>query len=324
MNADLPTLAAPITYTSRPRRSRRMAATAAGTPAPLLLLTCTWVGEEERRQQDEGMHAAAAQGQASGGVWVWAPFPVQRLLNKAATELRNRSTGSPALKQACSWAQSACHTSLHALARATQHSSLAPTQPQPTAGQVHPHRGVVLEGGTRHMTTQSSTRGPTAIHPICQLTRCTDTAEMRLKAAKARSHSAISSGLLPAGSKSTLVPISMMGLLPVAAEKTEGERVSVRCRRAPGPLVVQTSLFAQAKGCRLQPHTQQSHARAAPSRGHPTLTNQLPNFAQNGPGCVQQVHQQHHQRPLLLHHPGGAEGGTKAHKWVWRQQRSAA
>lgn len=29
-----------MTYTSRPRRSRRMAATAAGTPAPLLLLTC--------------------------------------------------------------------------------------------------------------------------------------------------------------------------------------------------------------------------------------------------------------------------------------------
>lgn len=35
-NADLPTLAAPTTYTSRPRRSRRTAPTAADTPACML------------------------------------------------------------------------------------------------------------------------------------------------------------------------------------------------------------------------------------------------------------------------------------------------
>ncbi len=45
MNALLPTLAAPITNTSRPRRSRRIAATAAGTPAPLFADTCGAQGE---------------------------------------------------------------------------------------------------------------------------------------------------------------------------------------------------------------------------------------------------------------------------------------
>lgn len=45
-------------------------------------------------------------------------------------------------------------------------------------------------------------------------TRCTDTALMRLKAAAALSHSATSAGLIPGGSRSTFVPISMIGLLP--------------------------------------------------------------------------------------------------------------
>lgn len=47
MKADLPTLAAPITYTSRPRRSCRMAATASDTPAPVRALT--WQGGNAAR-----------------------------------------------------------------------------------------------------------------------------------------------------------------------------------------------------------------------------------------------------------------------------------
>lgn len=41
MNADLPTLAAPMTYTSRPLLSWRMEATALDTPSPALELTCS-------------------------------------------------------------------------------------------------------------------------------------------------------------------------------------------------------------------------------------------------------------------------------------------
>lgn len=40
MKALFPTLAAPITNTSLPRRSLRIAPTASGTPAPVRLLTC--------------------------------------------------------------------------------------------------------------------------------------------------------------------------------------------------------------------------------------------------------------------------------------------
>ena len=67
MKADLPTLAAPITYTSRPRRSRRMAATAAGTPAPLLLLTCR-AGRRAGSEGDAGQQGSNGGGRQQRGV----------------------------------------------------------------------------------------------------------------------------------------------------------------------------------------------------------------------------------------------------------------
>lgn len=73
--------------------------------------------------------------------------------------------------------------------------------------------------------------GPTGKQQQLLLTRCTDTALMRLNAAKARSHSAISSGLEPAGSRSTLVPISMMGLLPVGRAGMSSEQQSSGCTK---------------------------------------------------------------------------------------------
>ena len=124
---------------------------------------------------------------------------------------------------------------------------------------------------------------------------------MRLKLAAASSHSATAAGSAPAGSRSTLVPTSMMGLLPAQAVQPARVSTNQKIRGAAlGGTAGSSKTFAgrHTAGLRTFPLLK--------------LTHEVAHAPQDAAAGIQQVHQQHHQRLLLLHHPAAGRAGEGA------------